>query len=69
MHELRSQFRLNDQNVIEYAFHDEMPASEIAAAKSYEVVASNVVQMRKIVGTAFLQNAKENVIKFRIRRC
>ena len=76
MHELRWQFRLNDHNVVDYAFYFEKRASEIAAAMSYEVVASNVVQfdhlrgnVRKIIGTALLQNARQNVIKFRTRRC
>lgn len=74
MHEPRWHSELNDHNVVDYAFYVEKRASEIAAAKNYEVVASNVVQIdhlrgnvRKIIGTALLQNARENVIKFRTR--
>lgn len=51
-------FELNDHNAGDYALYIEKQASEIAAAKKCEVVASNVVQMRKTIGTALLQNAK-----------
>ena len=50
----------------------EKRAREIAAAMNYEVVASNVVQIehlrgnvRKVIGTALLQNPRDNVLNFR----
>ena len=75
MHERIWQFRLNDVTVVDCAAYFGTRAKEVAAAMNCEVVASNVVKIehlrgnvRKIVGTALLQNPKENVLEFRKRR-
>ena len=67
MHERTWQFRLHDDNVIDCASYFEKRASEVAEALNCRVVASNVVSIenicgnvRKIVGTALLENAREN---------
>jgi hypothetical protein len=74
MHERIWQFRLNDETVVDCAAYFSTRAKEVAAAINCEVVASNVVKIerlrgnvRKIVGTALLQNPKENVLEFRTR--
>jgi hypothetical protein len=75
MHERIWQFRLNDETVVDCAFYFSKRAKEVAAAINCEVVASNVVKIehlrgnvRRIVGTALLQNPRENVLEFRMRR-
>jgi hypothetical protein len=72
MHERHWQFRLNDHTVVDCSAYLEKRAREIAAAMNYDVVASNVVQIehlrgnvRKVIGTALLQNPRENVLNFR----
>jgi hypothetical protein len=69
MHERHWQFRLYDDNVINCASYFEKRANEIAAAINCELVSSNVVKIerlrgnvRKIIGTALLQNARQNVL-------
>lgn len=66
MHERTWQFRLTDKNIIDCASYFEKRASEVAAALNCQVVASNVVKIeclrgdvRKVVGTALLQNVIE----------
>ena len=75
MHERTWQFRLNDNTVVDCAAYFSTRANEVAAAINSEVVASNVVKIeqlrgdvRKVVGTALLQNPRENVLEFRNRR-
>ena len=72
MHERTWQFRLNDNTVVDCTAYFSTRANEVAAAINCEVVASNVVKIeqlrgdvRKIVGTALLQNPRENVLEFR----
>ena len=69
MHERTWQFRLHDDNVIDYTSYFEKRASEVAEALNCRVVASNVVSIenlrdnvRKVVGTALLENASERTI-------
>lgn len=69
MHERTWQFRLNDENVIDCPSYFETRASEVAEALNCRVVASNIVSIkilrgnvRKIVGTALLENARTNVV-------
>lgn len=71
MHERTWQFRLHDENVVDCALYFGKRASEVAAAINCQLVASNVVKVeqlqgnvRKIVGTALLENARENVLPF-----
>jgi hypothetical protein len=66
MHERTWQFRLADNNIIDCASYFEKRASEVAAALNCQVVASNVVKIealrgnvRKVIGTALLQNVIE----------
>ena len=66
MHQRTWQFRLADENVIDCASYFDKRASEIAAALNCQVVASNIVKIeslrgnvRKVVGTALLQNIIE----------
>lgn len=68
MHERTWQFRLDDDNVIDCASYFEKRASEVAEALNCRVVASTVVRIenlrgnvRKIVGTALLEHAGENI--------
>jgi hypothetical protein len=75
MRERRWQFRLYDDNVTDCASYFDKHAREVAAAINCELVSSNVVRIeqlraneRKIVGTALLQNLRENVKEFRKRR-
>jgi hypothetical protein len=75
MQERNWQFRLSDETVVDCAAYFGTRAKEVAAAINCEVVASNVVKIeqlggnvRKIVGTALLQNPRENVLEFRKRR-
>ena len=75
MHERTWQFRLNDKTVVDCAAYFSSRANEVAAAINCEVISSNVVKIeqlsgnvRKIVGTALLQNPRENVLEFRKRR-
>ena len=63
--------RLNDKNVIDCASYFGKRASEVAAALNCELVASKVVtieelrgDVRKIVGTALLENNRENIWSF-----
>lgn len=70
MHERTWQFRLNDDNVIDCASYFEKRASEVAEALNCRVVASNVVSIenlrgnvRKIVGNALLENARDWTIR------
>lgn len=72
MHERTWQFRLHDENVIDCASYFGQRASEVAKALNCQLVASNVVKIenlrgnvRKIIGTALLENAKKNVLEFR----
>ena len=72
MHERTWHFRLNDKNVIDCASYFGQRASEVAAALNCELVASKVVtieelrgDVRKIVGTALLENNRENILEFR----
>ncbi|HUQ35753.1 MAG TPA: hypothetical protein VM144_05190 [Aestuariivirga sp.] len=69
MHERKWQFRLDDDNVIDCASYFEKRASEVAEAMNCRVVASNVVSIenlrgnvRKIIGTALLENAEVQAI-------
>lgn len=69
MHERIWQFRLHDDNVIDCASYFEKRAGEVAEAMNCRVVASNVVSIenlrgnvRRIVGTAMLENVKEQAI-------
>jgi hypothetical protein len=69
MHERTWQFRLHDDKVIDCAAYFEKRASEVAEAMNCRVVASNVSaienlrgNVRKIVGTALLENAKIQAI-------
>ena len=64
MHERIWQFRLRDDNVIDCASYFAKRAGEVADALNCRVVASTVVSIenlrgnvRKIVGTALLENA------------
>jgi hypothetical protein len=66
MHERTWQFRLADENVIDCASYFDKRATEVAAALNCQVVSSNVVRIeslrgnvRKVVGTALLQNIIE----------
>jgi hypothetical protein len=75
MHERTWQFRLNDETVVDCAGYFARRANEVAEAINCEVVSSNVVRIerlrgnvRKIVGTALLQNPRENILEFRTRR-
>ena len=72
MHQRTWQFRLHDKNIIDCASYFGKRAREVAAALNCQLVSSNVVKIeylrgnvRKIVGTALLENAKENVVEFR----
>lgn len=72
MHERTWQFRLHDKKVIDCTAYFGKRAGEVAAALNCQLVASNVVKVeqlrgnvRKIVGTALLENASENVLPFR----
>ena len=74
MHERKWQFRLNDEAVVDCAAYFGTRAKEVAAAMNCEVVSSNIVKIehlrgnvRKIVGTALLQNSRENILEFRKR--
>ena len=67
MQERTWQFRLNDEHVVDCASYFEKRASEVAEAMNCRVVASNIVSIenlrgnvRKIVGTALLENTREN---------
>ena len=71
MHERVWQFRLADATVIDCASYFDKRASEVAAALNCELVSSNVVRIeqlhgnvRKIVGTALIENPRENVFEF-----
>jgi hypothetical protein len=75
MHQRIWQFRLHDENVIDCASYFGKRATEVAAALNCQLVASNVVKIehlrgnvRKIIGTALLENAKGNVFQFRQHR-
>ena len=66
MHERTWQFRLLDESVLDCASYFEKRASEVAQAMNCRVVASSVVSVenlrgnvRRIIGTATLQNAGE----------
>ena len=66
MHERMWQFRLHDDNVIDCASYFEKRAREVAEAMNCRVVASNIVSIqnlrgnvRKIVGTALLENTRD----------
>jgi hypothetical protein len=72
MHERIWKFRLTDENVIECSSYFRKRATEVAADVNCQLIASTVVRIerrrdnvRKIVGTALLQNAGENVLEFR----
>jgi hypothetical protein len=72
MHERTWHFRLHDKNVVDCASYFGKRASEVAAALNCELVASKVVtieelrgDVRKIVGTALLENNRENILEFR----
>ena len=72
MHERHWQFRLDDNNIVDCAAYFSKRASDLAAAMNCEVLASNVIKIeqlrgnvRKIVGSALLQNTKNNVLSFR----
>jgi len=72
MHQRTWQFRLRDENMMDCASYFEKRAGEVAAAINCQLVASNVVKVellhgnvRKIVGTALLENPRENVLTFR----
>jgi len=72
MHQRTWQFRLRDENMMDCASYFEKRAGEVATAINCQLVASNVVKVellhgnvRKIVGTALLENPRENVLTFR----
>ena len=74
MHERIWQFRLNDESVVDCAAYFGTRAKEVASAINCELVSSNVVKVqrlpgnvRKIVGTALLENPRENVLEFQKR--
>jgi len=69
MHERTWQFRLHDDNLIDCSSYFEERANQVAEAMNCRVVASNVVSIenlrgnvRKVVGTALLENARTNVV-------
>ena len=69
MHERTWQFRLLDDSVHDCATYFEKRAGEVAEAMNCRIVASNVVSVenlrgnvRKVVGTAMLENAAERAI-------
>jgi hypothetical protein len=71
MHERHWQFRLHDHNVIDCAAFSKR-ASDLAAAMNSEVVDSKVIKIehlrgnvRKIIGSALLQNTENNILSFR----
>jgi hypothetical protein len=75
MHERRWQFRLNDETVVDCVGYFGKRAKEVAAAINCEVISSNVVKIerlrgnvRKIIGTALLENPRENILEFQKRR-
>jgi hypothetical protein len=75
MHERQWQFRLYDDNVVDCASYFDQHAREVAAAINCELISSNVVKIqrlpgnvRKIIGTALLQNPRENTLEFQKRR-
>jgi hypothetical protein len=75
MHERRWQFNLYDDTVIDCASYFDKLAREVAAAINCELVSSNVVKIqrlpgnvRKIIGTAQLQNPKVKNVEFQKRR-
>lgn len=66
MHERTWQFRLHDNSVIDCASYFEKRTREVAEAMNCRIVASNVVSIeilrgnvRKIVGTALLENTRD----------
>ena len=66
MHERTWQFRLLDESVLDCASYFEKRASEVAVAMNCRIVTSNIVSVenlrgniRKIVGTAMLENTGE----------
>lgn len=66
MHERTWQFKLHDKNVIDCTSYFGKRAGEVAAALNCQLVAANVVKVeqlqgnvRKIVGTALLENASD----------
>jgi hypothetical protein len=72
MHERHWQFRLHDDTVVDCSAYFSKRAGEVAEALNCELVASNVVKIqelqgnvRRIMGTALLQNQSENVLKFK----
>lgn len=72
MYERIWKFRLTDENVIECSSFFRKRAREVAADVYYQLIASTVVRIErrrdnvpKIVDTALLQNAGENVLEFR----
>jgi hypothetical protein len=72
LHERTWHFLLHDKNVIDCASYFGKRASEVAAALNCELVASKVVtieelrgDVRKIVGTALLENNRDNILEFR----
>lgn len=69
MHQRTWQFKLHDDSCIDGASYFEKRASEVAEAMNCRVVASNVVSIenlrgnvRRIVGTALLENAGNGAI-------
>lgn len=72
MHKRTWHFRLHDKNVIDCASYFGKRASGVAAAHNCELAASKVItieelrgDVRKIVGTALLENNRENILEFR----
>ena len=66
------QFRLDDDKVVDCAAYFSKRASDLAAAMNCEVISSNVVKIerlrgnvRKIVGSVLVQNARDNILDFR----